>query len=145
MADDPFRRARHHSGSAARTPKIIRASATTSGPAEDAELLALSDEFEAAWKAEREIFRIDEGQSDGVNFKKYDDRCTAAVDAVSKIVDKILNIPARSLAGFRLKARALLWCNGSAEVEDFCSWMQGTTDQRLIAAIVRELLTHAAA
>lgn len=55
-----------------------------------------------------------------------------------QVVLQILALPARSLDDLILKARALAWCHG----DDFDGFDDcgGTTDMRLAASIIRDLL-----
>lgn len=90
----------------------------------DAELIALGREFEAAWAHERKV-----------NDTGSDDDVEAACDATGAVADRIEATPARTLEGFKVKARAVSWCH-DGNFEHFGT----TTDKRIAARIIRELL-----
>ena len=87
--------------------------------------------MEAAWAKER------------VGLKSWSDaEYSAAVDKSSAIVDRIVEEPARTLDGLRIKARALAWCH-SGEVESLGIDENPTTDIRVADSIIRDLLSPA--
>ena len=94
----------------------------------DAGLIRLGQELDARWALERSVPR---GSSDEVY--------QAAYDACAEIVDQIEAIPAETLQGIQVKARAVYWCLdgdfANFELDD-----QQTTDVRLAQQIVRSLL-----
>jgi hypothetical protein len=97
---------------------------------------ALGAEFEAAWAAERALDDdVLEGEAAEVIF-----------DRTSAVVREIIAAKAMSLADFRVKARALLWCY-SGDFEEmigvFCDPTWGptpTTDLRILRSILTDLV-----
>lgn len=89
----------------------------------DAGLIHLGEELEASWQTEE---ALSDASADDLE---------AALDRSKKIVDAICKMPATSLEGLRIKSRAVLWCH-CGEFEGF----GGTTDEKLAASIVRDLL-----
>lgn len=100
-----------------------------SRPHPDAELLALGREFEAAWENERRL----------VALAKTDAECDAAWAPTSAIVHRIVNMPATTMEGLRVKARAILWC-GYEEDEAGPEMFGSNTDHRLAGTIIQDLL-----
>jgi hypothetical protein len=96
----------------------------------DEELIALGDEFERSWDLERSKWDVLAAEAD-------DAIVAEIVMPCSSLSERILAKPAHTLAGLRVKARVVLWCQGG-EFEGFGS---ETTDERLIESIVRDLLT----
>jgi hypothetical protein len=92
----------------------------------DHELLKIGDDFEQTWRAER-VGLAPRGLTD--------EQVAAFVDATSAVVDQIEVLPAKTLQGLRIKARAVAWCHDG----DFCGFGD-TTDERLAAQIIRDLL-----
>ena len=118
---------------AAGTALAVPALATAAEPHPDAELLRLGRELDAAWAHERATYARMKG-----SYSKEADRITqAAMLATGEIVDRIEELPATTLDGFKVKARAVSWCYDGGEVD---LGFQGTTDERLANAIIRELL-----
>ena len=72
----------------------------TAGPEEtdaaDAELLSLAGEFQAAWATEKHAIGID-------------DAFVTAREQTALVVGAIAALPARTLAGLRVKAAVALW------------------------------------
>lgn len=109
------------------------------GVAKAAEVVApsamamLGVEFERLWAIER--------HADALTVA-YDE-FKGVTQAVSEIVQRILVVPAKTLDDFKVKARALSWCWGSADeflsgfFEDMDS--QDTTDTKLVKSIFRDL------
>ncbi len=98
------------------------------GIAEDAELMRLSREFEAAW-ADEKIADAVEGFDEPAYYR------------VSGIVGAIVEAPAASLAGLIVKARALFWLHsGDVDGEVFGGDVEPTTDMRLAWQLLRGVL-----
>jgi hypothetical protein len=95
----------------------------------DAALIALGREFEAAWAHEHHL------EYHG----SYED-FEAAIEATSALVERIRVIKATTLDGFKIKARALLWCH-CGEFGGLPFDASGeTTDVSIAGEIIRELL-----
>lgn len=97
-------------------------------PAASSTMQMLGVEMERLWEAER--------HADAFGTEAERD---AAYEATSDIVTRIHGTPARSLADFRVKARALSWCYGGGEAELF-EPNHTTTDVVLVKSIIRDLL-----
>lgn len=93
----------------------------------DAALLILGQEFEAAFAAEQALQMTDNG-----------DAWDQAYAVTHSIVDRIEKMPATTLEGLRVKARCIQWCYGEDPV--FQDAECETTDYRLAHQIVRALL-----
>lgn len=97
----------------------------------DAELLALGHEFEAAWANERRVAAIAE----------TDAECKAAWAPTAALVDRIIAMPAFTLPGLKVKARAMLWCGYELDEVGPEMFSSSTTDFHLAGSIIRDLLT----
>ncbi|WP_294534280.1 hypothetical protein [uncultured Rhodoblastus sp.] len=117
----PSRRLFLAAGSAATVFGAITAAASSDS---DAALIALGRELEEAWDQENKI-----------NDSSSDEDVVAACGATSAVVERIEAIPARTLEGFKVKARAVSWCH-CGDFEGFGT----TTDERIAARIIRDLL-----
>ena len=98
----------------------------------DEELIRLGAEFEAAWAAER-----------ATKHPFYEEVFEAAYGRSASIAHRIMVIPAKTLDGLRVKARAVLWCRSGEPIADASfSYDEDhpTTDLILAAGIVRDLL-----
>ena len=103
-------------------------------PNPDEALLALGEEFEAAWAAENAAY-------DAVPFDANQEAFKAAEAAQAEtadLVEEIVNLPARTLAGLRVKARALFWTDGNRRADEYHS---GNTclDGHLVRSLLRDL------
>ena len=94
----------------------------------DAELLALGDEFERRWVVQKKLW--DELSLMGT------DQDLAIHNIVAPLAGRIAAMPAKTLDGLIVKARAVLWCH-SGELEELGS---ATTDERIVWSIVPDLL-----
>jgi hypothetical protein len=92
----------------------------------DGKLIQLGAAFEAAWSAERAL--------DGADH----DRFEAAHQATQAIVDQIEKLPATTLKGFRIKARAVAWFHLGEDIE--LSGSRALSDTRLAESLIRDLL-----
>ncbi|WP_375568791.1 hypothetical protein ABWH92_12395 [Ahrensia marina] len=100
----------------------------------DAALLILADRLEMA-SAQARVLIIKSQEEKTLDADRAWEK---AADIELEIVHQIEGIPARTLHGLRVKAKALQWCYGDDPVE----FGEGqTTDVRLAAQIVRALLT----
>jgi putative ubiquitin-RnfH superfamily antitoxin RatB of RatAB toxin-antitoxin module len=99
----------------------------------DAELVALGRELLVAWGHENQVFAI------APNTPAGQGACNAASDATAAVVSEIEAIPARSLAGLRVKVLALHWTSAGECLADD-ELKNATTDDRLIDQIVRDVL-----
>jgi hypothetical protein len=92
------------------------------------EIQALAADFEAAWKAEKDL---------------PDDYTDAQMDtAVARtriFVDRILALSGTDLSIQRLKARAYLWAEAAHLVEWFAEREDLTTADRALAGLFRDL------
>jgi len=91
--------------------------------------MQLGTEFESAWSDERKLNRNPRA-TDAAHEKSY--------ARVSRIVRLIERTPAHTLAGLRVKARAVAWCH--AGVDTISLARNPTTDVRLAQSIVRDLI-----
>jgi hypothetical protein len=110
---------------------VPAAVAATAHP--DAALLALEIDFDAAWGRERAVYEAWRS----ICSDAADAATDAACDKTSGVVQRIIDVPARTLDGLRVKARAISWCSGGDDVD---LDVQGTTDLQLATSIVRDLL-----
>lgn len=99
----------------------------------DAGLLQLGRDFDAAWEAE-EAERLIARETDDWDAWEV---CYASTEAIAR---RIETVPATTLAGFRVKARAIQWCYGDDPVNLV---IQDTVDQRIANGIVNDLLALA--
>lgn len=102
----------------------------------DAALLALGARLDAAWVVERNLgadCRADDTPEKDAAFEKTFDAC-------SSVVEQIEDLTATTLAGVIVKARACWWCHDGEPFEDNSLNRQATTDVRLAAGILRDLL-----
>lgn len=104
-------------------------------PNPDAELLRLGAELEAAWA----------GQDAAAELAETDEELGVVMDRAGRFVARIEHLPAYTLAGLIVKARAISWCNSGYEIDPdrFCPYPGATTDGRIAASIVRDLLGRA--
>lgn len=100
----------------------------------DAALIRLGAEFDAAWARERELLAI----SNVLDTEEADDEWVAAMDVTREFVHKIERLPAQTIDGLKVQARALSWCYCGEEI-DFRDG-QDTTDARLANQIIATLL-----
>ena len=100
---------------------------TTGG--DDAELLRLGHDMDRLI-AEENAAKPAHNDGDWTAWEAAYERSQVAVRAVTEL-------PARSLEGFRIKARAVAWCYSGDEV-DFPD--TSSTDMKLVNAIIRDLL-----
>lgn len=94
----------------------------------DAALLELGRELDAAWAAER-VARDDDSDPEGV-------LGDAAADVSAAVAHRIEKVPARTLDGLLVKARAVAWCVCG---DEFTPEEDATTDLRLAHGIVEDL------
>jgi hypothetical protein len=103
--------------------------AAASSEGGDVALIALGREFEAAWAHEQHL-----------EFHGSYEDFEAAIGTTSALVERIRIIKATTLDGFKIKARALLWCHcGEFGGLPFDATGE-TTDVSIAGAIIRELL-----
>ena len=99
----------------------------------DAALLLLGRQLECAFHLVDEI----EGAPS-------DARMDAATEATAAIVDSISTVPARTLDGLRVKARAFLWYKGGAGLPGIVKALAGadddTTCDRVFLSLMRDLM-----
>jgi len=98
----------------------------------DAELVRLGAELEAAWAR----------QDAAAELAKTDDELEELMRPAEEAVERIEHLPAYTLAGLLVKARAISWCNCGEEIDPdrFCPFQGAATDGRIAASIVRDLL-----
>jgi hypothetical protein len=75
---------------------------TPTNSTDDAELLRLGREMDPLWDAEKAIAELDETPETAADFR-------AARDLTCPIVEKIAAIPATTLKGLHVKAKAVAW------------------------------------
>lgn len=126
MSHDVSRR-RLLAGAGAAVAVTAIAAPALATPHPDADLLALGREFDLAMAAERLI----PPDAD-------DDEINAATERGGVITRAILALPAKTLDGLRIKARAVEWCACEIPGPDYFG---DTTDCQLAASIVRDLLS----
>lgn len=107
----------------------------------DADLIALGRRFELAWADQLRIESVynqatNDDEDLGSDFE-------AAYIRVSTIVKDIENVPATTVAGLYVKARAISWCWGGDQHITFSD--DQTTDVRLASSIVMDLLKQSIA
>lgn len=108
--------------------------------AADADLIALGAEFEAAWQAETAAYDAYEAAKRAGLDADGTPEWEAAFNATSALVHRIEELPARTLAGARVKARATFWCYAGDLAEMLDDAAEEATANRLAFAIVADLL-----
>jgi hypothetical protein len=101
----------------------------------DAELIALGREFEAKWARERELYKP-EVIAHSLAAEQASDE---AYFATAAAVERIEKLPAHTMEGLRIKARAVSWCHGGEYVSMGGS-KYPTTDIRLDQDIIEDIL-----
>jgi hypothetical protein len=117
-------------------PKTRNAPVKRGAPSPDAKLIALGMRLEAAWAHEKSLGEVRDDFSDDAFEAAFD----AATDASGAIVDRIEELTATTLAGAKVKAKAVWWCHNGEEINDDFFSTQCTTDVRLAAGLLRDLL-----
>ncbi|WP_395697206.1 hypothetical protein [Methylocella sp.] len=108
----------------------------TTQPNPDAELIrlgAMLDEASRKTLALEAALPDDYSDEDRANFD-------AAFDATLAIVDQIERLSATTVAGLKAKVRAIAWCHSDEPFDDECFNEQGTTNVRLAASVMRDLM-----
>ncbi|MGJ0507626.1 MAG: hypothetical protein ACR652_10935 [Methylocystis sp.] len=114
---------------------------TPTPPDDDAEIFRLAAAFAVAWEYEKAL----------PDDEDNDDAIEAALAGAKSIVARMIDTPARTLAGVRAKAEALNWCHGgvfegicpkSAENVSATQWPP-TMDLRLADSVLFDLLAIA--
>ncbi|MBB3936583.1 hypothetical protein [Aureimonas phyllosphaerae] len=103
-------------------------STPTLPPQPDAELMSLGVALDAAWASQDAI-----EETGGAGF----DEAYAAALAVA---GRIEALPATTLAGLQVKARVVAWCHGGEPIPTDDTVDGRTTDMRMVAALLRDLL-----
>lgn len=100
----------------------------------DAELLALGRRL----AAEEATINAWDAAAQNVT----DEEIETAMEPCRTIVHQIEHMEAHTLQGLRVKAHAISWCNCGEEIDPdrFCPYPGATTDGRIAASIVRDLL-----
>ena len=114
-------------GAVAEAVAGLQAETTTA----DATLLHLGDEIDRAWAHEKALIHDDGKCGDGYE---------AAYEASRAVVGQIEQQQAHTLEGFRVKARAVMWCQQWGQFEPFRLTENQTTDVRLAESIVLDLV-----
>jgi len=112
-------------------PAVALASAPASA---DAALIALGEELETAWAAEIAAY----AQYRGDFSLEHEAITDAAYEATKAVILRIEAVPASTMEGLRVKARAVQWCYDADPVD--LAVDQSTTDLRLANSIIRDLL-----
>lgn len=112
-------------------PAVALASEPTSA---DAALVALGEQLEAAWAA---TTAADEKYRDDLS-PEAEAITEASYEAAAAIVHQIETVPASTIDGLRVKARAIQWCYDIDPVDLVID--QNTTDLRIANSIIRDLL-----
>jgi hypothetical protein len=100
----------------------------------DLELLALGAEFEKSLIDTDRLFALVERGAD------RDAKCDEAHSQTSSLARQIEAVPATTLAGLQVKARAVFWTHCGEPVDQNFFDEDPTTDLRLAASIIRDLL-----
>jgi len=129
----------HHASERAESARDVTATTLGAfspiGPASaDAALVALGEELEAAWAAEVAAY------------EKYRDDLSLEAEAITEvtyeataaIVHQIETMQAATIAGLRVKARAIQWCYHDDPVDLVVD--QNTTDLRIANSLIADLL-----
>lgn len=98
----------------------------------------LTKRFDEAWAAEMAVQHVLTTAQTPADEEPWE----KANLATQKVVDEIEAFHATTVEGFRLKARAIQWCQADEEVDLRCD--QDTTNLRLANSLVRDLLQGAA-
>lgn len=101
--------------------------------ASENELLFLDKMLDEAWEKERAAYAETKSMEDGEAADKITE---AANDYSSSIVKLIGQIPATTLRGLQVKAKAVSWCHSGDEIK----WDAETTDQQVALSILNDLL-----
>lgn len=96
----------------------------------DADLIRLGAELEAAWAVQDEAERAD--GDEGASFDR-------AYEACRTISERIIEVPAATLDGMRVKARVVAWCHSGEPFADD-SFDGASTDLRMVASLLRDLV-----
>ncbi len=82
---------------------------------------------------------------DAANPHASDEAVRASLEPGHLLVDQIEHMEAQTFQGLLVKARAISWCNSGEEIDKdrFCPYPAATTDARIAASIVRDLLRGA--
>jgi hypothetical protein len=107
----------------------VVAAAAHAHAVENTALLKAGAEFERLWAIE---VAAKPSGSDG-DWSRWDE----AYEETRSVVHGIVAIPACSMAGMKIKARAIQWCHG-ADILDVGA--NETTDARLANSLIRDLL-----
>lgn len=102
----------------------------------DAELVRLGRLLDAAWADERDALEAARRSKDAATDALWE----AACDRTGLVVDAIEAMAATTVDGLKAKARACLWCHNGEPFGDASFDEQATTDVRLAAGILRDLL-----
>lgn len=104
----------------------------------DATLLQLGSQFEAEWAKERELWAAAKlhpwPDPAGI---PIGEQAEAQFERTSELVDRIADMPALTLEGLRIKARALAWCHGGDSLDQMLT--SSFSDTRLLGSIVRDV------
>jgi hypothetical protein len=109
---------------------LLPATALATETSVDAELLRLGAELDQAWAREKAL----------IDSEAWGDAYEAAFNACSAIAGQIEKQQAHTLDGFRVKARAVMWCQQWGEVDPFSLSEHPTTDIRLAESIILDLV-----
>lgn len=127
---------RHALSAVAGVALVAPAASATIHP--DATLLQLGDQFEAEWAKERELWAASHlHPSPDVIGNAIAEQAEGQSDRTGELVKRIVNMPARTLEGIRIKARAIAWTHSEEPVE--MDTFGETTDCRLAASILMDL------
>lgn len=97
----------------------------------DARLLALGRELEAAWEIEKAGFRREAS----------DEEVNLFCDRTGEIVDRIEQIPATTIRGFQVKARAISWSHAGEPIKSISGEREPCKDDLLACSLIRDLLS----
>lgn len=100
----------------------VTAMPAVAAPGDDTELLSLGAALGDAWAAERSSVEL------------TDD----AFHRTADVVQRILALPAHSIEGLRVKARAVAWCHNDEPVDLSLDGLK-TTDLQLVHSILSDL------
>jgi hypothetical protein len=122
-------------GTAALAP-AARALAASQAGKDDAELIRLGQELKAVWAD----YEAGVAPVEKIYLQGAEDLFDAAFKKVEAVVDRIEELTATTIEGLRVKALAVSWCHSGESILGEELSEQNTTDVRLAASIINDLL-----
>ncbi len=115
------------------------AGAALSASHPNSEMLVLGRQFEIAWADEQRAWNAGTAAADKQTRRALTAQAEELSERTSAIISQIEARQATTLEELRVKARAVSWCCCG----DLTDFDQKTTDMRLVASILRDLLSEA--